>query len=117
MVIVKTIDAQGLKKWMEQGEVILVDVRGADEYEEENIPGSFLIPLGMITRERLEAVFAKKTPSKVVIHCRSGARSHLACEKLIEERELGLPFEIYNLVGGIQAWSKAGFSTQKGEGA
>jgi sulfur-carrier protein adenylyltransferase/sulfurtransferase len=45
---VQTIDADELKKYMDQhreGTYNLVDVRQPSEYEKEHIPGAFLLPL------------------------------------------------------------------------
>jgi adenylyltransferase/sulfurtransferase len=76
----------------------LIDVREPYEYEIANLEGE-LIPLGAIA-ESAERISRDK---KVIIHCRSGKRSADA----IRELESLHGFDnLYNLKGGILAWSK-----------
>lgn len=76
----------------------LIDVREPYEYEIANLNGE-LIPLATITS------FANKISrdKKVIIHCRSGARS----AKAILDLETQFGFDnLFNLKGGILAWSR-----------
>ncbi|MEI7669829.1 MAG: rhodanese-like domain-containing protein [Pseudomonadota bacterium] len=98
----KTIDANTLKKWLDNKEAVLIDVREPAEYNAENIPHSKLLPLGKISKALLPGLGSKK----LIIHCRKGGRGGTACEKLLAEDP---EIEIYNLEGGIEAWIKAGF--------
>jgi len=102
---IKTIDAATLKNWLDKGDAVVVDVREPAENAAESISGATLLPLGGITKDALPETSGKK----LVIHCRSGKRSGSACEKLIaEDPEL----EIYNLEGGISAWTEAGHTVK-----
>ena len=74
----------------------LVDVREPYEYEIANL-GGVLIPLGNL-EERLGEITSSEM---VIVHCRSGARSARAIEKLTR---LGFK-NIFNLKGGILEWS------------
>ncbi|RMG82555.1 MAG: rhodanese-like domain-containing protein [Bacteroidetes bacterium] len=76
----------------------LIDVREPYEYEIANLQGE-LIPLGSVA-ESADRIARDK---KVVIHCRSGKRSADAIREL--ERLHGFD-NLYNLKGGILAWSK-----------
>ena len=98
---VKNIDAKTLKKWLENNEAVVVDVREPAEHEAERIYGSNLLPLANVCKKSLPCYENKK----LVLHCRSGKRSLNACQKLISE---DLNLEIYNLEGGISAWSAEG---------
>jgi rhodanese-related sulfurtransferase len=98
---IKTIDANTLKSWMDRGEAVLLDVREPGEYQAENIPGATLMPLATVSQATLPNYAGKK----LVIHCRSGKRGGTACEKLLAEDP---DLEIYNLEGGISAWTTAG---------
>jgi len=100
---IKTVDATTLKQWLEQDEVVVVDVREPMEYEAEHIAGTTLIPLGAITTSALPEVNKGR---KLVLHCRSGKRSQYACEQLIEKDPSR---EVYNLDGGILAWIARGY--------
>ncbi len=100
---IKTIDVGTLKRWMDSGEAVVVDVREPAEHAAENIAGATLLPLGGVTKNALPETAGKK----LVIHCRSGKRSTSACENLLAEDP---NLEIYNLEGGISAWGAAGHS-------
>lgn len=104
---VQTIDATVLKSWLENNEVVLIDVREPEEYQEANIKESVLIPLGTLNPKELPSSENKK----LVIHCRSGMRSHTACERILEVYP---ELEIYNASGGILAWIEHGFAVQQG---
>jgi rhodanese-related sulfurtransferase len=98
---VKNIDSQTLKKWLENDEAVLVDVREPSEHAAKNIKQANLIPLAQICSAKLPEIKNKK----LVIHCHSGKRSQMACEKLLKENE---DLEIYNLEGGISAFENSG---------
>lgn len=98
-MVMKQVDAETVKNWIANDEVVLIDVREEDEYEKENIPQAILIPLARISLRTLP----DSTGKKLVIHCHSGRRSAVACEKLIHQ---GWDEEIYNLEGGILGWKR-----------
>ena len=79
--------------------LLLVDVRGADELSEGYIEGSTLIPLWDI----LKGTQRPPTNKPILLICAVGGRS-LALGKLMSKN--GWP-EIYNLKGGISAWKEA----------
>lgn len=96
---IKTITILELKKWMaEKADFQLIDVREDFENEIFNIGGT-LIP----SRQVLENVERINRNRKVVIYCRSGARSARVIEQL---QELGGFDNLYNLEGGMLAWEK-----------
>lgn len=100
---IKTIDAATLKRWMQSGEAVLVDVREPAEHEAEKIDGATLVPLGSVAQATLPNCEGKK----LVMHCGSGKRSKAACEKLLAENS---SLDVHNLEGGISAWSALGHS-------
>lgn len=104
---VKTVDAMTLKNWLEKEEAILIDVRDPAEYQAENIPGSILIPLLTISQKKLPDIGDKK----LVVHCGLGKRGAKACEKLVAEDP---SLDVYNLEGGLSAWSQQGNVVNKG---
>lgn len=97
----KTVDSATLKRWIESGEAVVVDVREPAEHAAEKIEGAKLVPLSTVNKSALPHAQGKK----LVIHCRSGKRSISACEKLLTEDP---NLEVYNLEGGISAWGAAG---------
>lgn len=97
----KTVDATTLKRWMDSGEAVVVDVREPAEHAAEKIDGATLVPLSTVTKSAITHCEGKK----LVIHCRSGKRGISACEKLLAEDP---NLEVYNLEGGISGWGAAG---------
>src|SRR3989338_7626692 len=102
--MIKTVDPKTLKNWLDNNEAILIDVRNQGEYNQECITCATLIPLGEFSADKMPA-----TDKKIVIHCRSGARSAAACAKLLEDMPNA---DVYNLEGGILAWSKCGYNSK-----
>jgi rhodanese-related sulfurtransferase len=84
----------------------LIDVREPDEYEAGHVPGAVLVPLAEVP-STLDAFPADK---RAYVICRSGARSHRACEFLIDQ---GL--DVVNVAGGTMAWINSGRDTVEGD--
>jgi len=80
-----------------RSEVFLLDVREDYEYEISNL-GGINIPLGAI-EQRMNEIPKDR---QVVVHCKSGARSKQAIEKL---KKAGYT-QLLNLEGGIVAWQQ-----------
>jgi glyoxylase-like metal-dependent hydrolase (beta-lactamase superfamily II)/rhodanese-related sulfurtransferase len=78
------------------GQVSVLDVRERGEREAASIPGSTWIPLGEVARRADELDRGKL----VVVHCKGGFRSSIACSLL---RRAGFQ-DIANLTGGFDAW-------------
>jgi rhodanese-related sulfurtransferase len=104
---IKNIGAKTLNQWLENHEVLLIDVREIDEFNAERIPEARNIPLSQICTE--EPDISEYSGKKIVIQCRSGARSMTACAKFLEANP---SLEIYNLEGGIIDWKRCGYKTQ-----
>lgn len=94
----KEISVQELKEMIDKGEDFqLIDVREDFEYEMSNL-GGVSIPLAGIVIEKDK--IAKDKP--VIMQCRSGKRSAVAIMQL---EPYGFT-NLYNLTGGILAWSE-----------
>ncbi len=92
-----------LKELMDKGEeLILVDCREVEEYNQGHIKGSKLIPLSNFGENSKSLTNKKAT---IILQCRSGKRSLTAAQHLNNE---GYE-KLYNLEGGILAWQKSGF--------
>lgn len=92
------ITAQEAKQIMDSQEgYIILDVRTQEEYEEGHIPGAILIPHTQI-EARAEQVLADKR-QLILVYCRSGRRSKLAAEDLVE-----LGYTNIKEFGGIIDW-------------
>ena len=97
----KQISVEELKAKMDSGEKInLIDCREPHEYEEANLGGK-LVPLGKIQTMQIEDIEDLKD-EEVIIHCRSGQRSMMACMVL---DQMGFTNTV-NVTGGILAWKE-----------
>ncbi len=89
----------------DSGEIAVIDVREAWEYEAGHIPGAALIPLGELA-ERVDEV-PRDRP--VVLVCRSDNRSGQAFQLLARQGFDNLS----NMMGGMLAWEAAGYATAR----
>lgn len=85
--------SQRAHRWVEEG-ATLVDVRTPSEFNSGHIEGAVNIPVQVI-EQRVSEI---PTDKKVVVYCRSGARSG-AAERYLRERG----YEVVNL-GPMTAW-------------
>lgn len=86
---------------LQRGEAKLIDTREPHEHAETRIEGGTLIPPAFVA-ERIAGSAAKD--DRVILQCRSGARSAAAAEVLAE---LGYT-NLANMTGGILAWEAEG---------
>jgi len=93
-----TIGAPELKRMLDEEDIFLVDVREPNEYEIVNIPGATLIPKGEFLSG--DALARLPQDKKVVLHCKSGARS---AECLAIVKDAGFTDAVH-LGGGVLAW-------------
>lgn len=95
----KSINVQELKSMIDNNvEHVLIDVREQNEYAVSNING-LLIP----TSEFAGRFSEVPKDGKVIVQCRSGARS----ANVIAWLEQNHGYEnLYNLEGGIMAWAR-----------
>ncbi len=78
-------------------QIILLDVRTQEEYDEKRIPDSILIPVDVIEKEAPSKLTDKA--ATIFIYCRSGRRSAIASEALVK---MGYT-DVHDL-GGIIDW-------------
>lgn len=97
----QTITVEELKTRLDSGEKLhVIDVREPHEYEEYNIGGK-LIPLGQIQTMQVDEIENLKE-EELIIHCRSGKRSAMACQIL---ETMGFT-NTKNLEGGMLDWQE-----------
>lgn len=95
------ISAKDLKRRLDAGSAVLIDIRETDEHAREHILGARLAPLSAIDAHDFDRDRAKAA----VFQCRSGMRTQANAAKLLAK---GFT-ETYFLEGGIDAWKAAGF--------
>jgi len=97
----KDIDANTLFELLASHKLLLIDVRNDDEVARGTIPGAVHIPLAMLPVKH--DALNDKLPT--VFYCHSGIRSAQAAAFVASKDHLN----VYNLVGGILAWGRAGY--------
>jgi phage shock protein E len=92
------IKPEEAKARLDKGEnIILLDVRTEEEYNEKRIPNSILIPLEDIDKDAPAKLTDKN--ATIFVYCRSGNKSAIAVEVLTLMGYTNL----YDL-GGIEDW-------------
>ena len=79
-------------------DLLLVDVRSPEEFQGGSLPGATLIPFWDFAKGRYD--LPKDKP--ILLICAVGGRS-LACGQLLASKGYR---EVYNLKGGLEAWSE-----------
>jgi rhodanese-related sulfurtransferase len=94
----KVLSYDNFKSEISQSNVIVLDVRTADEYQEGHVSGAINIDVQSDDFDQKVQLLNKENP--VYIYCRSGKRSQKAGAIL---QNLGFT-KIYDLEGGILSW-------------
>jgi len=93
-----TIASAQAQEMILYGNILILDVRTQEEFDQERIEHAVLLP-----HYRVYAEATRLLPDKdqtILVYCRSGVRSLYAADILVH---LGYT-AVYNLAGGIQAW-------------
>jgi rhodanese-related sulfurtransferase len=93
----RIIDVHDLQQRLSEGETLLLDVRGDDEFSYAAIAGSVHIPLPELPRRVDELNPARP----IAVLCHHGMRSEMAARWLEQN---GFT-DVSNVAGGIDAWS------------
>ncbi len=105
--IVEDVSLADLKKGLENGSILLVDVREANEWADGRIPGAVFNPLSAFD----VAALPKAAGKRVVLQCRSGRRSVTALDMA---QTGGRPDVRAHFGGGMLEWQAAGEPVEKG---
>ena len=100
---VRDLTPQEVVQGLQDGRLVLVDVRGPNETAVERFPEAVLVPLSSFDPTAIPDPAGRD----VVFACRSGRRSVTAS---LAAQEQGFPYGSH-LAGGILAWKQAGFET------
>ena len=97
---------------LEGGDVLLVDVREAEEWQQGSIPGAIHTSRGMLefSADPTSAYYRPgfDPAGRIILFCASGGRSALAADML---QILGYD-RIAHLDGGLKAWRDAGLTVE-----
>jgi rhodanese-related sulfurtransferase len=113
---IQEIDATELDEMIENHEdVLIVDVREADEFEQGHIPGALNVPRGLLEgaadpnyKHRVDILCAAHERT-VILYCQTGGRSAMAADTL---NQMGFA-KAWNLAGGIELWDAEGLPVIK----
>ena len=97
------VDVEGFSALIESEDVVVLDVRTAEEYAEGHIEGAINIDQNQSDFIQ-KAKAALSAGKKIAVYCRSGRRSANSADMLSAEG-----YKMVNLKGGIIAWKEAGF--------
>ncbi|HUD87375.1 MAG TPA: rhodanese-like domain-containing protein [Xanthobacteraceae bacterium] len=101
---VRDLTPQEVARGLDEGRMVLVDVREPNETALERFPGAVLVPLSAFD----PADIPEPEGREVVFACRSGRRSVTAS---LAAQEQGFAYGSH-LAGGILAWKAAGLPTE-----
>jgi len=100
---IKEVSASEFAQWLNEDsqQFRVLDVRQMQEIAMGTVPKAEALPLHMLPAQ----IHALSATEKMVLVCRSGARSAQACMYL---QKSGFS-NVYNLSGGMIAWLQSGF--------
>ncbi len=101
---VRGLTPEEVARGLQEGRIVLVDVREPNETALERFPGAVLVPLSAFD----PAAIPQPDGREVVFACRSGRRSVTAS---LAAQEQGFAYGSH-LAGGILAWKAAGLPTE-----
>lgn len=104
---IQTTTPAELKKWLDAGEAVLVDVREIVEYKQHHIKSALNLPLSEVSLSHPS--MPPHEGKRLVLQCKSGRRSMMAYEKICAE---GKEKDLYNLTGGIDGWMQNNFPVE-----
>jgi len=101
---VRNLTPEEVARGLEEGRMVLVDVREPNETALERFPGAVIVPLSAFN----PADIPDPNGREIVFACRSGRRSVTAS---LAAQERGFAYGSH-LAGGILAWKAAGLPTE-----
>ncbi|PSJ18063.1 rhodanese-like domain-containing protein [Nitrosomonas supralitoralis] len=104
---IKEVDARAVVQLINYQDALVLDVRDDSEYAAGHLPNSKHIPAEKIAERWTEIQKFKEKP--IVVIYRSGIRSNNPSQVLKKNGFL----QVINLMGGIDAWKRAGLPIAK----
>lgn len=115
----KNLNVKEASEMVKEDDVFVLDVRTSSEFNSSHLKGATLIPLtntfgsnlkpDQLLTSRIDEVPKNK---KILVYCRTGRRGEAASKILVNAGYL----DVYNMVGGINAWKDEGFPVVDSEG-
>lgn len=105
-----TDSIETVKKTLDDGKAVLVDVREQEEWDIAHVKGATLIIGSTVKADPKKAAAALPKDKPIYVHCQSGGRA-LRCAK--EWKALG--YDVRPITFNVSAFEKAGFAVEKGK--
>ena len=110
---IQNLTAADVRKEMERGDVVLIDLREPGERVEHGIiPGAVSAPRGMLEFYADPASKYHKPEfapdRRIILHCAGGGRSALAADTL---QQMGYR-NVAHMEGGFQSWKEQGLPVE-----
>ena len=102
---IQQVSVETAKTEIEAKKAQFIDVRSPEEFNAEHAAKAVNIPLETVETELV--ILDKSKPVYVI--CQTGRRSQMATETL----EKNGFTQVFNVQGGTNAWTKAGYPTEK----
>jgi len=108
----QAMDVRVLKQRLDEGNMVLLDVRTPGEHRKLHIKGTTLLPLDSIDEKAIENLKESINGQEICAICVSGRQSAFAARKLLDQG-----FEKVSILqGGIRSWKDAEFPLIRGKG-
>ena len=105
-------DAETAEQNLATGNVLVIDVREADEFNHAHIVTAINIPRGILeaaadaTTKHRHPALCHAQDKTILLYCQSGGRSAMATWTL---QQMGFD-KAYSLAGGLECWEAEGFA-------
>ena len=109
-IVIERITVGELKKLIEAGQVVVLDVRAAESYREAHIPGALSVPLAELGKY-VEMLKSARKP--IVTYCRCTAEA-TAARASLKLNTAGIP-GVRALLGGLGEWQADGHPVAHGD--
>jgi rhodanese-related sulfurtransferase len=111
---IKEWDAESAHENLQAGDVLVVDVREADEFGQGHLQGAINIPRGILegaadlTYKYRDPRLCNARDQTILLYCQSGGRSAMAAWVL---QQMGFE-HVYNMAGGLECWEAEGLELE-----
>ena len=102
------LSPEAFSKELKKQNVLLIDVRRPEEFNEGHIKNAKLLPVQELSEEKIDALGVKKEDN-ILLYCRSGGRSGHALHML----DAAGYKHVRHLDGGILAWQEKNLPLEK----
>ena len=96
---IKTLPVTDFEKMLTRNDVLLVDVRTPEEFQQQHLPNA--ININYNSSDFITQIKQLDSTKTLLLYCKSGNRSNKAAQLLQQEGIIN----VYELEGGITAWN------------